>query len=64
MPMWDPDHETIVSLARLAGSRTRLPENIAASVSLPLDIGAVTDTIPVHLRRAVTARDRHCRFPG
>jgi hypothetical protein len=44
--------------------RTRLPENIAASVSLPLDIGAVTETIPVHLRRAVTARDRHCRFPG
>ncbi len=44
--------------------RTRLPENLAATVSLPLDIGASTDTIPVHLRRAVTARDRHCRFPG
>jgi hypothetical protein len=44
--------------------RTRLPEDLAASVSLPLDIGAATDTIPVHLRRAVTARDRHCRFPG
>jgi hypothetical protein len=44
--------------------RTRLPDHLAASVSLPLDIGASTDTIPVHLRRAVTARDRHCRFPG
>jgi hypothetical protein len=44
--------------------RTRLPEDLAASVSLPLDIGAVTDTIPVHLRRAVAARDRGCRFPG
>ncbi len=44
--------------------RTRLPENLAATVSLPLDIGASTDTIPVHLRRAVTARDQHCRFPG
>jgi 5-methylcytosine-specific restriction endonuclease McrA len=33
-------------------------------VSLPLDIGAATETIPAHLRRAVTARDRHCRFPG
>jgi hypothetical protein len=42
--------------------RTRLPEDLAASVSLPLDIGAATDTIPVHLRRAVTVRDRHCRF--
>jgi hypothetical protein len=37
---------------------------LAASVSLPLDVGTATDTIPVHLRRAVTARDRHCRFPG
>ncbi len=44
--------------------RTRLPENLAASASLPLDIGAATDTIPVHLRRAVTVRDPHCRFPG
>jgi HNH endonuclease len=44
--------------------RTRLPDDLIASVSLPLDIGAATETIPVHLRRAVTARDRHCRFPG
>jgi hypothetical protein len=36
----------------------------AASVSLPLDIGAATETIPAHLRRLVIARDRHCRFPG
>ncbi len=44
--------------------RTRLAPDIAASVSLPLDVGAVTETIPVHLRRAVIARDRHCRWPG
>jgi len=44
--------------------RTRLAPGIVASVSLPLDIGAVTETIPVHLRRAVAVRDRHCRFPG
>jgi hypothetical protein len=31
---------------------------------MPLDVGAVTDTIPVHLRRAVAVRDRGCRFPG
>jgi hypothetical protein len=44
--------------------RTRLAPGTVASVSLPLDVGAVTDTIPVHLRRAVAVRDRHCRFPG
>ncbi len=32
--------------------RTRLPDDLVASVSLPLDTGAVTDTIPAHLRRA------------
>jgi HNH endonuclease len=36
----------------------------ACGVSLPLDVGAVTATIPPHLRRAVIARDRHCAFPG
>ena len=36
----------------------------AGAVSLPLDIGAATETIPAHIRRAVTCRDRHCRFPG
>jgi hypothetical protein len=36
----------------------------AASVSLPLDVGAVTDCVPPHLRRAITARDRHCAAPG
>ncbi len=44
--------------------RTRLLPGTVASVSLPLDVGAVTETIPVHLRRAVAVRDRHCRFPG
>jgi hypothetical protein len=44
--------------------RTGLLGGPAASVSLPLDVGAATDTIPGHLRRAVIARDRHCRFPG
>jgi hypothetical protein len=36
----------------------------AASISLPLDVGTVTDLIPAHLRRAVTVRDRHCAAPG
>jgi uncharacterized protein DUF222/HNH endonuclease len=36
----------------------------ARGVSLPLDVGAVTATIPPYLRRAVITRDRHCAFPG
>lgn len=36
----------------------------AASISLPLDVGAATETIPPHLRRAVIHRDGHCAFPG
>jgi hypothetical protein len=44
--------------------RTSQLDGLAASVSLPLDIGATTDTIPVHLRRAIGRRDAHCRFPG
>jgi len=44
--------------------RTGVLGGLAASVSLPLDAGAAVETIPVHLRRAVIARDRHRRFPG
>jgi Domain of unknown function (DUF222) len=44
--------------------RTGLPDGPAASVSLPLDTGAATETIPAHLRRLVITRDVHCRFPG
>src|ERR1035438_4608788 len=44
--------------------RTGLLFGPAASPSLLLDVGAASDTIPAHLRRAVTVRDRHCRFPG
>jgi hypothetical protein len=35
-----------------------------ASPSLPLDIGAATETIPGHLRRAVLARNPDCGFAG
>ena len=41
-----------------------LPAGFPASVSLPLDAGAATSTVPPHLRRAVIARDRHCAAPG
>jgi hypothetical protein len=36
----------------------------AASISLPLDLGLSSETIPPHLRRAVILRDRHCGAPG
>src|SRR5450755_3985856 len=34
------------------------------AVSLPLDVGTATATVPPHLRRAVITRDRHCAAPG
>jgi len=44
--------------------RTGIAGGLAASVSLPLDVGAAVEIIPAHLRRAVIARDRCCAFPG
>jgi Domain of unknown function (DUF222)/HNH endonuclease len=64
------------ALLGLAAGALSGPEGLAArlraaldgrpltAVSLPLDIGAATETIPAHLRRAVTARHPHCAFPG
>ena len=44
--------------------RAALDGRALTSVSLPLDIGAATETIPAHLRRAATTRHPHCAFPG
>jgi hypothetical protein len=44
--------------------RTGLLNGPAAAISLPLDVGAATESIPAHLRRLVIARDRHCQWPG
>jgi hypothetical protein len=41
-----------------------LAADFPPTVSLPLDVGAATPTVPPHLRRAVIARDRHCAHPG
>src|SRR5262249_30939013 len=43
--------------------RTGLLNGPAASLSLPLDVGAATETIPAHLRRLVIARALRCRLP-
>jgi Domain of unknown function (DUF222)/HNH endonuclease len=45
--------------------RTRLlATEFPPAISLPLDAGEATSTVPPHLRRLVTARDRHCAAPG
>ncbi len=44
--------------------RTGILPPPAAAISLPLDVGTGTDTVPPHLRRAVILRDKHCRGPG
>jgi hypothetical protein len=44
--------------------RTSLLPGQLATISLPLDVGTATSTIPPWLRRAVITRDRHCAFPG
>jgi hypothetical protein len=44
--------------------RAALDGKPLTTVSLPLDIGAATGTIPAHLRRAATTRHPHCAFPG
>ncbi|HXW45618.1 MAG TPA: DUF222 domain-containing protein [Streptosporangiaceae bacterium] len=49
---------------RAAALRRKIAGGPAVPLSLPLDIPGTFDTIPVHLRRAVRKRDRHCRFPG
>ena len=61
-------HNAVALLSGPAGLaswlRTGTLTGPAASISLPLDVGAVTDLIPGHLRRAVITRDRHCAAPG
>jgi hypothetical protein len=54
------DHETVRRLACDA-SVTRI---VFGPRSEPLDVGRRTSVVPSAIRRAVVARDRHCRFPG
>jgi Domain of unknown function (DUF222)/HNH endonuclease len=54
---------TVATVRALAcdASVTRL---VFGPASEPLDVGRRTPVVPAALRRAVVARDRHCRFPG
>ena len=47
-----------------AQQRARTLDHPFTGRSQPLDVGTPTPVIPPHLRRAVTLRDQHCRFPG
>jgi hypothetical protein len=49
---------------RVAWLRRQITGIPVSTISLPLDVPAAADTIPLHLRRAVKKRDKHCRFPG
>jgi len=49
---------------RVAWLRRKVTGIPCSTISLPLEILPAVDTIPLHLRRAVKRRDRHCRFPG
>jgi len=44
--------------------RTSLVTGPAGSVSMPLDLGKPTETVPAWLRKAIALRDQHCGFPG
>jgi hypothetical protein len=44
--------------------RTGVLAGPGATISLPLDIGRMSNLVPPYLRRAIGRRDRHCRFPG
>jgi Domain of unknown function (DUF222)/HNH endonuclease len=76
LPGSGPDRRLQDTLLRCAADVLSGPAGLAAflrtgllggqfpAVSLPLDTGAATSTVPAHLRRAVIARDRHCAAPG
>jgi Domain of unknown function (DUF222) len=44
--------------------RTGPPAGQFPTVSLPLDVGVASESIPAYMRRLIILRDRHCRFPG
>ena len=60
-----PDAGPIIAeTARRIACDASLVRMVMSPESVPLDVGRKTRVIPASLRRAVEARDRHCRFPG
>jgi 5-methylcytosine-specific restriction protein A len=54
---------TPAQLRRIACDAHLLPV-VGNGAGQPVDIGRASRVVPVHLRRALTARDRGCAFPG
>jgi hypothetical protein len=50
--------------ARRLACDAKVSRVITDAASRPLDVGRSTKVVPPALRRAVTVRDRGCRFPG
>ncbi len=50
--------------ARRIACDARVSRVITDGASRPLDVGRSTKVVPPALRRAITVRDRGCRFPG
>ena len=50
--------------ARRLACDSAITRIITGGASMPLDVGRATRSVPPGLRRALTARDRHCRFTG
>jgi hypothetical protein len=53
-----------VEAARRLGCDASITRIVFGPRSEPLDVGRRTPVVPPAIRRAVVARDRHCRFPG
>jgi hypothetical protein len=53
----------VSSLRRMACDAMVLAAVLSSS-SQPLDIGRASRTVPLGMRRALIARDKHCAFPG
>jgi Domain of unknown function (DUF222)/HNH endonuclease len=53
-----------VEFARQVACDASVRRIVMGPGSEPLDVGRATPVVSVALRRAVIARDRHCRFPG
>jgi hypothetical protein len=51
-------------MARRLACDAKVSRVITEGASRPLDVGRSTKVVPPALRRALTVRDRGCRFPG
>jgi hypothetical protein len=60
----DPSGPIALETARRLACDAAVTRIVLGPRSEPLDVGRRTPVVPPAIRRAVVARDRHCRFPG